>query len=477
MAEQNCNRYLDYFVKLVSHTRSFSLGFCVLNFGFSLVATLGNLLVIRALMKTSTIPATVKKLFLSLAFSDLAVGLLPQLMTAIISAVMLKMASSGDDLSFFCPTVLIVLLYFQYLLAAASVMNITVIAFDRVLAVSLHLRYPELVTPIRVTIVLVSLWLTSCVYAFTLFFTPKGSLAMAGAVISIIGYVLTTLANKIFLVAFCVLNFVFSVVATLENLLVIRALMKASTIPATVKKLFLSLAFSDLAVGLCSQLTTAIISTSILKMASSGNNTAFFCPTVLGVQSYLGYLLATASFLNVIVIAFDRLLAVSLHLRYQKLITPKRDNIALVSLWSISCFTAFIIVFLPTRNKIVAAVILLIGYVLTTVAYVRIYKVVKYHLNQIYSQNQLQNAQTREILRQKKSAYNAIFVYLVFLACYLPLLPSTILYMTNTSEISFFVAYYASLFLIRLNSSLNPLVYCWRYREIRLCYICIPKLC
>ena len=82
----------------------------------------------------------------------------------------------------------------------------------------------------------------------------------------------------------------------------------------------------------------------------------------------------------------------------------------------------------------------MIGYVLTTVAYVHIYKVVKYHQNQIYSQNQLQNAQTREALRQRKSAYNAIFVYLVFLACYLPLLPSTILYMTNTSEISFIVA-------------------------------------
>ena len=62
----------------------------------------------------------------------------------------------------------------------------------------------------------------------------------------------------------------------------------------------------------------------------------------------------------------------------------------------------------------------MIGYVLTTVAYVRISKVVKYHQNQIYSQNQLQNAQTREVLRQEKSPYNTIFVYLIFLACYLP---------------------------------------------------------
>ena len=186
--------------------------------------------------------------------------------------------------------------------------------------------------------------------------------------------------------------------------------MNNSTIPATVKRLFLSLAFSDLAVGLCSQLMTAIISAVMLKMASSGDDLAFFCPTVLILLSYFQYLLAIASFLNVIVIAFDRLLAVSLHLRYQELITPKRVNIALVSLWLISCITAFIFVFLPTSNEIVAAVILMIGYVLTTVAYVRIYKVVKYHQNQIYSQNQLQNAQTREAHRQRKSAYNRLFV-------------------------------------------------------------------
>ena len=158
MAEETCTaQFLDYWIKLVSYRRSFFLGFCVLNFVFSLVATLGKLLAIRALMKTSTIPATVKKLFLSLAFSDLAVGLLPQLMTAIMSAVMLKMASSGDDLTFFCPTVLIVRLYFLYLLATAFFLSVIIIAFDRLLAVSLHLRYQELVTPRRVTVVLVSL--------------------------------------------------------------------------------------------------------------------------------------------------------------------------------------------------------------------------------------------------------------------------------------------------------------------------------
>ena len=272
--------------------------------------------------------------------------------------------------------------------------------------------------------------------------------------------------RKGFSLVFCVLNFVFSLVATLGNLLVIRALMKNSSIPATVKKLFLSLAFSDLAVGLCSQLMTAIISAVMLKMASSGDDLAFFCPTVLIVRSYFTYLLAVASFLNVIVIAFDRLLAVSLHLRYQELVTPVRVIIVLVSLWLTSCVSAFLHIFLVKGISMATAVISVIGYVLTTVAYLRIYKVVKYHQNQIYTQN-LQNAQAREAHKQRKSAYNSLFVFVVFVACYLPFLPSTMLYWKNASEISFLVAHFASIFLIYLNSSLNPFVYCWRYPEIR----------
>ena len=197
--------------------------------------------------------------------------------------------------------------------------------------------------------------------------------------------------------------------ATLGNLLVIRALMKNSSIPATVKKLFLSLAFSDLAVGLLPQLMTAIISAVMLKMASSGDDLAFFCPTVLIVRSYFTNLLAVASFLNVIVIAFDRLLAVSLHLRYQELVTPRRVTVVLVSLWLTSCVFPFLLIFLPKGIEMIAGVISVIGYVLTTVAYVRIYKVVKYHQNQIYGQNQLQNAQTRETLNKENPP---IIVYL-----------------------------------------------------------------
>ena len=222
------------------------------------------------------------------------------------------------------------------------------------------------------------------------------------------------------ILAFCVSHFTFSLVATLGNLLVIRALIKASTIPANVRKMFISLAFSDLAVGLLPQLMEAIIYAVVWKMASRGGNLAFLCPTVLSVLSYFVYSLIAASFLNVNVIAGDRLLAVSLHLRYQKLVTARRLTTVLVSVWIISCVFPILYILFPKEIEMVTGIISIIGYALAIVVYVRIYKVVKYHQNQIYSQNQLQNAQTREAHRQRKSAYNSLFVSVVFLACYFP---------------------------------------------------------
>ena len=70
-------------------------------------------------------------------------------------------------------------------------------------------------------------------------------------------------------------------------------------------------------------------------------------------------------------------------------------------------------------------------------------------------------------MREIKSAFNTLFVYVVFIACYLPYLISTMILIRNSSQVSSWTAYHATFFFVFLNSSLNPLVYCWRYREIR----------
>ena len=68
-----------------------------------LIRLFETVIAIRALCKSSSIPTNLKKLFLSLAFSDLAVGLFAQLMLGAIVAVMLKMGATGKyRFDFYC---------------------------------------------------------------------------------------------------------------------------------------------------------------------------------------------------------------------------------------------------------------------------------------------------------------------------------------------------------------------------------------
>lgn len=268
--------------------------------------------------------------------------------------------------------------------------------------------------------------------------------------------------------AFCVLNLVFAVVATFGNLLVIRALRKASSIPTNLRKLLLNLAFSDLAVGLFPQPMFAVIVAMMLRMAANSNyNFDFLCPVILNVGYFTFFLLGCASFLTIAVITVDRILAIFLHLRYHELVTSERVVISLVCLWLTSAIAASILLSVPTLNQIVTAIILFTGLSLTTIAYILIYKVVKYHRNQIHHQHQITNAQDLNYLREKKSTFNALFVYIVFTACYFPHLCSVILLIANSSQLSVLVVEHISLFLLLLNSSLNPLVCYWRYGELR----------
>ena len=277
-------------------------------------------------------------------------------------------------------------------------------------------------------------------------------------------------SHRSFIEAFCILNLTFALIAALENLLVFHALWKSSTIPATVKKLFLSLVVSDFAAGILAQLMFGVIIAVMLKKTSNGDQSiASFCPTILNLCYFLLVLLCSASFFTITAIAVDRLLSISLHLRYRELVTPKRVIIVLMALWLTSGTTGSLFIILREHSNAVTAIVESIGLCLNTVAYIRIYRAVRYHENRIQCQLQVQNSNSSiDLLRQRKSSLNALVVYLVFLVCYLRYIFTIILLLVLDSEdTSLLLAERASLILIFLNSSINPFVYCWRYREIR----------
>ncbi len=173
-----------------------------------------------------------------------------------------------------------------------------------------------------------------------------------------------------------------------------------------------------------------------------------------------------ASLFTITAIAVDCLLALQLHLRYKAVVTPFRVTWAVILIWvSATIFASTNLWVTSLSNATIASLIILI-LVGNFVTYLKIYLVVRHHQRPI--QNQQQQANNENIFRVKrfkKSAMNTFLVYILLLCCYTPY--SLIAQMTFAGVIISPNVYMTTFSLIFLNSSLTPLLYCWRDREIR----------
>ena len=103
---------------------------------------------------------------------------------------------------------------------------------------------------------------------------------------------------------------------------------------------------------------------------------------------------------------------------------------------------------------------------MTSAAYVYIFKVLRYHRNQIKKRTMVLQDRSKAH-RDDKSTINVMFVFVIFLICHHPNLLAAIFVETDKFRTTFLVFNHYTVFLVLSNSSLNPIIYCWRYREIR----------
>ena len=167
-------------------------------------------------------------------------------------------------------------------------------------------------------------------------------------------------------------------------------------------------------------------------------------------------------------LSVDRFLAVHLHIRYQELVTHKRVVAVVISIWVFSAFLSFF--YLWVSPNIFYAVFTIIGVVCLVVSamlYFKIYFAVRRHRNQIHVQQVAQNGQIANAARLGKSAVGTFYVYVVFLLCYLPLFCSFAVFVISGLSTGLKVFLIFSATLVFLNSSLNPVIYCWKMRHIR----------
>ena len=269
------------------------------------------------------------------------------------------------------------------------------------------------------------------------------------------------------LIANCVFNAFFSFTAITLNIVTIIALRKPLTIPRAVKILLLSLAVSDLGVGL---LVQPLYITRLVMMIKENTQTRTYEITLTFFYS-TSWFLASASFFGVVALAADRFLALHLHLRYQELVTQKRVVALVISIWIISAILMLLSIWIPNALWIIFVPVTSVCYLTTALSYFKIYLAVRHHSNHIHVL-QAQLAQNNEgdmtnTARERKAAVGSFYVYLVFLICYLPKTGYWIIDRSaGPSTMPFQFALYANT-LMFLNSSLNPLIYSWKMRHVR----------
>ena len=269
----------------------------------------------------------------------------------------------------------------------------------------------------------------------------------------------------------CILNALLCCTATMLNSVSILAIRKTSSLPKTLKTLLLSLAGSYLGVGLLVQpmhiaLLIMELEQNAVKSLVHNDNVvykAFFIPLNLFVF---------ASFFGVTALSVDRFLAIHLHLRYHELVTLKRVFAVLTAIWLFSVFLTLVRLWIPVNIIYVIFAIINVACLITVaVLSCKIYMAVRQHQQHIHAlqvQQLAQNVVMASFGRLRKSAVTAIYVYVVFVLCYLPDngVMWTIATTGNSDRLITILQRY-TFTLIFLNSSLNPLIYSWKMRDIR----------
>ena len=256
------------------------------------------------------------------------------------------------------------------------------------------------------------------------------------------------------------------------NIVTILAIRKTLLLPKTLKTLLLSLAVSDVGVGLLAQPFYISLLVKLIQQNNPG------CSTYQ-VFDIISSIFTAASFFGVVAVSVDRFLAIHLHLRYQELVTHKRVVAVVILIWVISVFLSLLTLWVPFDVK--ALVINSLGLVfvpVTTWVYSRIYLTVRRHKNQIQALQVQQVAQTNEMATFAslvKSVVGILYVYVVFLICYLPFSTCLVAIEINGTSIALKRLFLFSVTLVFLNSSLNPVIYCWKMRHIRHSIMDIPR--
>ena len=263
------------------------------------------------------------------------------------------------------------------------------------------------------------------------------------------------------------LNILLSITASLGNALILVALHKETSIHPPTKLLFRCLAITDLCVGVITQplFTIFLFSSATTEV---NQKVVFYVATLCTASSFV---LCLESIFTSSAISVDRLLALLSGLRYRHVVTLPRVRAVVMCFWLIGISCGSVFVWNANVAFTVAFALTTSSLTMSVLSYVKIFRKLRHNQLLIHAvpQGQQNGRQASlKIARYKKSVSSAIWVQVAQVTCYTPFL-IVIMFMTydRMSAGKFQIAFEVTATLTYLNSSLNPILFCWRIRAVR----------
>ena len=250
------------------------------------------------------------------------------------------------------------------------------------------------------------------------------------------------------------------------NALVIMAVKRRASLQSNANILLSCLAATDVITGLTVQPSFILWKTLQLL----GKKFSAFYAVYLFQNSFM-YTVSVCSCLHLALITCERLIAIKFTMRYPYIVTTRKINIAVTAFWIVSVFVGVFRLFksMFVFVTFLVAFVLISCFVFIGSAYVILYFETLRHRKMIKNQ-QLPQEEVQRITKENKALKTSVLIIGALLVCFLPGIFSGILISSGVIKNRsytywFFVSWARTLSM--LNSLLNPLIYCWRQKEIR----------
>ena len=266
------------------------------------------------------------------------------------------------------------------------------------------------------------------------------------------------------IICLSVINTLLAITAIVGNILILIALHRETSLHLPSKALIRNLVVSDLCVGFVEFL---LVGKWIAILQGQWQICHYF---------YLAYKIGASTSISVslstlAVISVERLLALLLGLKYRQVVTLRRVYVIAIAAWVLGVGNA-ILAMLNPDVKIASATGSIMCLITAFFCYTGIFFRIRRHQTQVHRITREQENQTSafDISRYRKTVSTALWLQLALVVCYFPhmlLAPFAYPEIEKTLSSALYFPLFFTITLMFFNSTLNPILYCWKIKEVR----------